>query len=127
MQSQPNPYSEDEARADLNLFLLEPVSSTDPYPAPYTVEITVYITDGVSKFHIEGFVTDPDREGDFTYNLVALQRWEDQDPANFPGLAFKATYRVSYILGYTEGLRYESFLQDQWEADTFDRDWETRL
>ena len=122
MQSQPNSYSEEEAKADLDLFLLEPVNSNNPYPDPYTVEVVIYLTDGANKFYIEGYATDEDREGDFTYSLVALQRWEDQDPADFPGLAFKATYEVSYILGYNESLRYDSVLQDQWDADQLRED-----
>lgn len=122
MQSQLKPYPEHLSKEELDEQLLEPVDRNDPYPGPYTVEATIYLGDGPNKFYIEGYATDEDREGDFTYSLVALQRWEDQDPVEFLGLAYKATYRVTYIQGYHESLRYDSFLQDQWEADQLRED-----
>jgi len=119
------------AQEELAEQLLEPVEPNNPYPDPYTVEAIIYMgspyivpgDDGaMRKMYIEGYVTDEDREGDFTYRLVALARWPDQDVSDTL-LAFNATYRVTYLPGYYETFAYPEFEQAEWEANNPREDW----
>ena len=133
--TQPKHKTQEEwALIELAEQLLEPVGRNDPYPDPYVIEdVLIYMgspyvgtneadNNSLRKMYIEGYVTDEDREGDFTYRLVALVRWSDQDVSDTL-LAFKATYRVTYIQGYYESLRYPEFEQAEWEANNPREDW----